>query len=121
MTVAKIALFPLAMTIIFNAASQVLIRRGVAGASIEMSWQGLKFLALNGWVLGGLAAQTVAVFYWLRVLSIVNLSVALPIFTSILFLLVLTISLLVLGERISLVQGGGIVLIIIGITLLTRG
>lgn len=111
----KTALLPMLMTIIFNSASQILIKRGVTGIKIDFSMEGLKSLTLNGWVVCGLLAQIIAVFFWFRVLSIVDLSVAFPILTSMLFIIILTASWFLLGERITIMQGAGILLIIFGI------
>lgn len=111
----KTALLPLGLSIILNAVSQVLIKKGVAGAKIEFNIEGLKFLLLNGWVIFGVLAQLFAAYFWFRVLSATDLSVAFPILTSIVFLLVIVASYFLLGEKFSLIQAGGVVLIVLGI------
>jgi len=115
----RAALWPLAMTVILNGLAQVLVKKGVAGARIPASLEAVKFLACNGWVLSGLASQALAVYFWMRVLAVMDLSVAFPILASLLFLFVLSASWLFLGEKISLLQGGGVVLIALGIFCLT--
>jgi len=109
----------LLLTVFFNALSQVLIKKGVGGQIFSISLSGVWAAATNKLIVAGLLTQAVAFFCWLRVLSSMNLSVAFPLMISILLLGILVSSVFFLGERVSLVQGMGVILLISGIFCIT--
>jgi uncharacterized membrane protein len=116
----KAVLLPLMMAVILNAAAQLLIKRGAVGSTLGFDIQGIKSLLLNGWIICGLLAQIIAALFWFKVLSVANLNVVFPVFISLLFLLLLVLSWLMLGETLNFKQGIGIILVIVGISLLVK-
>lgn len=109
----------LLLTVFFNALSQVLIKKGVGGQIFSISLSGVWAAATNKLIVAGLLTQAVAFYCWLRVLSSMNLSVAFPLMISILLLGILVSSVFFLGERVTLVQGMGVILLISGIFCIT--
>ena len=73
----------------------------------------------NPFVLLGFLVFGLSSILWLVVLSRINVSVAYP-FVSLTYFLVLLLSWLFLGEKITLLQWGGVMLIWLGLFVVTR-
>lgn len=76
-------------------------------------------MLLSPWVLGGLAIYVAGTFFWLMVLSRVDLSFAYPM-TSLSYLLIVLSSWYFLGESISPLRIVGVVTIIVGVSLIAQ-
>jgi drug/metabolite transporter (DMT)-like permease len=105
-------------------AGQILLKRGLATmpmlqltpAALPTTMIGL---ALNPLVILGLAVTVSGTFFWLILLSRVDLSYAYP-FASLNYVLVLAASWLILGEQISSVRLLGVASICLGVCLVMR-
>jgi multidrug transporter EmrE-like cation transporter len=113
----------LAIAIILNAAANILMKIGmnrVGGleiTSLSDIWQ--KFF-LNYIVWLAIVCFVIALLSYSYVLSFIQLSIAYPILTSLAFVLVTLISLLYLSEKLTLLQIGGIGIIILGVWLVAK-
>jgi uncharacterized membrane protein len=96
---------------------------GRAGALPQALPERLVFLGhlvMNPWVLTGIAASFVAMLCWLSALTKFELSYAYP-FMSLAFVLVLVLSSMLFNERVTIAKVLGIVMIIAGIVVTSRG
>jgi drug/metabolite transporter (DMT)-like permease len=109
---------------ILAVAGQIILKRGLAiqgmlqltPASIPTT---VLSLALNPLVILGLAVTVSGTFFWLILLSRVDLSYAYP-FASLNYILILAASWLILGEPISGVRLLGVASICVGVCLIMR-
>lgn len=114
-----------ALAILTTVASQLLFKKGMLGLNgLDFSFGNfvtlIKYLMVNPFLLSGMFLFAGSFVLWLFVLAKIKLSVAYPI-TSLNFVLVLIASYYLFGEKLSLYQYGGIILIIIGIVALSKG
>ncbi len=113
----------LGVAIITNALANVMIKIGmnrVGGmeiASLTEIWN--KFF-LNYVIWFGIGCFIIALISYSYVLSHIQLSIAYPIMTSLGFVIVIVTSLLYLGEKLTLLQMGGIAFIILGVWLVAK-
>jgi drug/metabolite transporter (DMT)-like permease len=103
---------------------QIIMKRGLAGLgalSLDPATLPATLLsvALNPMIVLGLAVTVSGTFFWLILLSRVDLSYAYP-FASLNYVLVLAGSWLVLGERLSAVRLVGVAAICLGVCLVMR-
>lgn len=120
------AAFALILTgVLLNAAAQFLLKAGVDRVGVI----GLQFhelvragfaLALNPYVLAGLACYVVSVAVWLLALSRTAVSIAYPML-SIGYIVTALAAWAFLGEQLNLVRWAGIAVIVLGVFLVARG
>lgn len=108
----------LVLAALLNALSQLALKRGVASLGSAFSWRHLPQLAINPWVIAGLAMQLVAIACWTLVLARTPLSVALPLLIGLLFFFVLCGSVVFFSESLSAIKLLGVALIWVGIAVL---
>jgi drug/metabolite transporter (DMT)-like permease len=99
---------------------QVILKRGVAAVGpLALRPETATMLALSPLVILGLAVYVSGTFFWLLVLSRVDLSYAYP-FASLNYVLVLLASWWVLGEQPTLMRTIGVVAICLGVWAVAR-
>lgn len=111
--------------VLLNAAAQLLLKAGVErvgviklqfGTIVAAGWK----LAFEPHILGGLACYVVSVVVWILALSRVNVSIAYPVL-SLGYVVVAVASWFLFGETLNALRIAGIVVIIVGVYLVTRG
>lgn len=112
------------IAILTTVVSQLLFKKGMLSlANMDFSLTNvfalIKQVSYSPYLLSGLFFYAISFLLWLFVLSKVKLSQAYPI-TSINFVLVLIASYYLFGEKLSLIQYFGILLIIVGVFALSR-
>ena len=113
----------LGIAITFNSLANILIKIGmnkVGGIKITNIQSIVEKFFLNWVVLLGVFFFGLTLIAYSYVLSKLNLSIAYPIMTSLGFVLVILVSIIYLGEKITLLQLGGIVLIILGVWIVAK-
>lgn len=109
------------MTIGLTVYGQVILKQQVAQVTFPPDgWQMFLFIlkfCFRPLVFSGLLAAVFASFAWMAALSKFELSYAYP-FTSLNFVLVVTISVLAFGETVDLYKVAGLSLILLGVCLL---
>lgn len=110
--------------VLLNAAAQILLKAGVRHMGvISLQFPALVkagfSLALNPYILAGLACYVVSVVVWLLALSRVAVSIAYPML-SIGYIVTALVAWLYLGEQMNLTRWAGILVIIIGVFLVAR-
>lgn len=109
----------LIFALLANASANVLIRWGMKDLELSLAQpvETLKSILLNGRVMSGIVLFAMNVLAYAYALSKIRLSVAYPVMTSLGLIIVLLLSWQLMGERITPVQVGGMVLIIGGVVL----
>ncbi len=109
----------LTLVALFNATANLLLKRGsnLIGANIKTVNNGL-LAALNPYTIGGLALLGLGFFVFIYVLTKVNVSIAYPII-SLAYILVAIGAHFFLGELLTPIKIAGIVIIIIGVSMLS--
>ncbi|HBY97276.1 MAG: EamA family transporter [Ardenticatenaceae bacterium] len=107
-----------------NAAAQLFLRQGMrALGTFEIDPANLVVMlpqvALNPWVLAGLACYVLSVGLWLVVLSRVEVSYAYPM-VSIGYILTLVLARIFFQEAVTPVRVAGVVVIMLGVFLVAR-
>lgn len=107
-----------ALGIIANAFANIALKLGMRGESslagqslLAMAWE----MVFNPWVWIGILSFGVSFILYSVVLTRMNLSIAYPTMTGVGFVIISIVSVLLFHESISLVQAGGLALIIAGI------
>ncbi len=125
MTLQQLAYF--AATLAFSLSGQALIKVGVtrvvAGhkpSALEFASRYLLPALLSGHVIVGLLASAVGVLFWMYVLSMFELSRAIPILGGIAYVLLFIVGRFVLHEQVSWLHFAGICLIVLGLVLLSQ-
>jgi drug/metabolite transporter (DMT)-like permease len=118
------ALFIL-LTVVFTVVGQLLVKYGMlrVGASPTQmaSWpQFLLRTLTNPGIVAGLACAVLAAVSWMVALSRSELSFAYP-FMTLAIVLVLALSGLLFGERVSLVRWLGVAVVCLGLVIAARG
>ena len=115
----RAAALALAVALIANAGANVLIRMGMRDLVVSpgQPLQLLRAVLLNGQVMAGIALFAFNIIAYAFALSRIRLSIAYPVMTSLGLIIVLLLSWQLMGERITPVQVGGMVLIIGGVVL----
>ena len=91
-----------------------------AGSDVTSIWDTIFIVATSPWVLIGMVLHVAALVIWLWALSRVDITFAYP-FLAVGYVLVSLMAWLWLGEQISLTRFLGMVVIVIGIVILSRG
>ncbi len=109
--------FVLIFALVANAVANILIKEGMKAKALDLgNLLGVfKAMAFNPVVIAGLFFFGLALAAYSFVLSQIKLSVAYPIMTSAGFLIVVTYSMIKLQEQITLIQWGGLALILTGV------
>jgi drug/metabolite transporter (DMT)-like permease len=110
--------FPLALSVVFVAASEILLKLG-ATASVDapgmFGWTGLA----SPWVWGGIVAVVLSFATWLAAIQVLPLSLAF-LASNVIHVLVPLGSWLFLGETISPKRWIGITLVLVGLLILAK-
>jgi len=111
-------------TVLFTVYGQLIVKWQVskAGALPDGFYPRAIFLGnllINPWILSGVASAFVAMLCWLSAMTKFELSYAYP-FMSLAFVLVLILSALLFGERVTAVKIMGVALVIAGIVIGSR-
>jgi uncharacterized membrane protein len=112
-------------TVLFTVYGQLIVKWQVTKAGefpAEFSEKILFFiyLLLNPWIMSGLAAAFVAMLCWLSAMTRFELSYAYP-FMSLAFVLVLILSAVLFHETVTVPKVLGVLLIVSGIIVTSRG
>lgn len=112
-------------TVLCTVFGQIVVKWQVAkaGALPEAFSQKIPFLLkliLNPWVICGMAAGFLALLFWLAAMTKFELSYAYP-FMSLAFVLVLILSVILFHETVTLPKVLGVLLVISGIIVASRG
>jgi len=115
----------LGVAILTAVLSQLLFKHGVSAlGDVRFSLSGIGLIIANvfrnPFLLTGLFFYGISFILWLFVLMKIKLSIAYP-FTSLNFVLVIIASYYLFGEKLSVFQYCGIILITIGVFALSRG
>ncbi len=115
----RTAVLALAFALVANAGANVLIRLGMRDLVLTPSQplHLLRAILLNGKVMTGILLFAINVLAYAFALSRIRLSVAYPVMTSLGFLIVLTLSFFLIGEKITGIQLVGTALILAGVVL----
>ncbi|HNW15091.1 MAG TPA: SMR family transporter [bacterium] len=111
----------LILAILFNAGANIMMKAGVTKDPVKIEEGVLNFIFsyLNNWqLMTGLAFFGIALVFYTKALEKFNLSIAYPLMTSCGLIIVTLWSIFVFHERLSIVQTGGIFMIIGGIWML---
>ncbi|RCX32293.1 hypothetical protein [Thioalbus denitrificans] len=110
----------LTVALTFNAVANILLKLGAGrlGALGEPGFAGR--LLVNYQLLAGLALFALNVVFYAAALSRLNLSVAYPVMMGGSLFIVVTVSILLLREPVSATQVTGLVLLVLGMTLVTH-
>lgn len=106
-------------SVLCDVAGQLCFKRGARELE-GVAARHLLRLFVEPWVLAGIAVYTVEIVVWLRILSLVPLSIAFPI-ASLNFLAITLASRLWLGERVSAHRWVGAALVTAGVVLVAQG
>lgn len=112
------------LSVTLNAAAQITLRKAMLSlkalppAASQFFDFGIS-LALNPWLLAGMACYALSIGVWLIVLSKAQVSLAYPLL-SIGYVITAVIGYYWLGENVNMVRAGGIALICVGIVFVSR-
>jgi drug/metabolite transporter (DMT)-like permease len=115
MSISSLALVLFA--VIAAACAQLMLKYGMQAATVRAHHTGGSLVlaaVASPWVLGGLAVFAVSAVAWLGALSRVPLSVAYP-FNALGYIAILTLSIVILHERASLLTWAGSLLVVSGL------
>lgn len=108
----------LCVALVSNAAANILLKTGASTVRGEPSLQLLQQAALNPYLLGGVALFALNILCYAFALSRLPLSLAYPAMVIGGLLIVTTGAVLLFGESLTLMQAGGLALIVFGVILL---
>ncbi len=111
----------LILAILFNAGANIMMKGGVLSDPVKIDGGIAGFILsyLGNWqLMTGLAFFGIALIFYTKALEKYNLSIAYPMMTSCGLIIVTLWSIFVFGEKLSLIQLGGIFMIIGGIWML---
>jgi multidrug transporter EmrE-like cation transporter len=114
------------VSVTLAAVAQVTLKAGVNhvtdanGGQLAMNGESLKQIATNVWVWAGLVIFGLSAILWLFALSRASLSFAYP-FAALGYVIIVTASILFLGEHVPLLGWVGVALIVLGILLIAQG
>lgn len=112
-------------SITVSSTAHVLLKKGMlqeryAGSDVTSMWDNMFSIATSPWILVGMVLHVAALVIWLWALSRVDITFAYP-FLAVGYVLVSLMAWLWLGEHISSTRFLGMVVIVIGIVILSRG
>src|SRR4029077_6179718 len=110
-----------AIVVVTNVLGNSLLSRGMQSVGVLLSLSPIPYVRalFNPWVAVGVSLLIVWLLSHMALLSWADLSYVLPV-TSIAYVLVPLVGRFVLQEQVSLVRGGGIALIFLGVMLVVR-
>lgn len=113
----RTATFALVFALVANATANVLIRWGMKDLELSLAQPiaTIKSILLNGRVMAGIVLFALNVLAYAFALSRIRVGIAYPIMTSLGLVIVLGLAWQLMGERVTLVQLGGVVLILGGV------
>ena len=120
MTLRMIAL--IVVSVILSSSAQILLKIGMSSRAVQVALKAgtvtdaLWAVATNVGVIGGLAAFGISVLLWLLVLSQADVSFAYP-FVALGLVVTVISGRLLLGEPLTMLRMGGLVLILCGVSL----
>lgn len=106
--------------VVLSSSGLVLFKLGVNNANINFTLFGLS-ISFSIKMLVGIVCYGLSFLLWLYLVSKLNLTIAMPLSVALVNTLVVVESCMFLNEKITLVQGIGIFVIIFGVTLVTCG
>lgn len=109
----------LCVALTLNAAANVLMKIGADRLGTPVEAGVIERLLGNGHLLGGLALFGLNLMFYIAALATLNLSVAYPIMMAGGVLIVVTVSILHLGETLTVTQGAGVLFLLAGLMLVT--
>ena len=114
----------IAISICAGVSGQLVLKRGMSAMGAQSLNGGnvvdvVLRMVLSPWVILGVAIYVAGTFFWLMVLSRVDLSFAYPM-TSLSYLLIVLSSWYFLGESISPLRIAGVLTVIIGVSLIAQ-
>lgn len=118
----KISLFLILSSAVTNAAGSSVMKYAYGGDSnmVVSGWVGTFFkILLNPWIIIGFGMFGISFFFMAAALSRTDLTLAYPMMSGIVYIILLFIGLLVFKENITVLRIMGMSFILIGITLLT--
>lgn len=112
-------------SILMSSTAHVLLKKGAMsvaaiGLSNQTLFTNIWVTATNPWVIGGMCLHVGALFVWMWALSRVDVLFAYP-FLAVGYVIVSLLAWQWLGEEITLTRLSGMVIIVIGIIVLSRG
>jgi multidrug transporter EmrE-like cation transporter len=110
----------LMVAVVLNALANIFIKAGMIGGKEKAPLLLIKEKCFSLPILSGILFFILALVAYSYVLSILNLSIAYPIMTSLGFFIVVLASWLVFKESITLIQLVGFILILSGVWLVAR-
>jgi len=115
----RTAVFALAFALLANATANVLIRLGMKDLTLSLAdpVHALRSILFNAPVMAGITLFACNVLAYAYALSQLRLSVAYPVMTSLGLVIVMVLSWMLMGERITAVQLGGTALILVGVVM----
>ncbi|MGI6393298.1 MAG: SMR family transporter [bacterium] len=117
----NISVIFLICAILFNAGANIMMKAGVTANPVKTEGGVLNFIVsyVTNWqLMTGLVFFGVALIFYTKALEKFNLSIAYPLMTSAGLIIVTLWSIFVFQERLSIIQTGGIFMIIGGIWML---
>ncbi|MBD3221295.1 EamA family transporter [bacterium] len=115
------AAIALVFALVANATANVLIRMGMRDLELSLARpaETIKTILLNGPVMAGIVLFAANVLAYAFALSKIRVGIAYPIMTSCGLLIVLLLAWQLMGERITLIQLGGVALILGGVVMVS--
>lgn len=107
-----------AIYVFLSSSGLILFKLGANSASIHLNLFGLT-LGFSFKMILGIICYGLSFLLWLYIVSKINLTIAMPLSVALVNTLVVIGSCLFLNEKISLMQGIGIFIIILGVALIT--
>lgn len=114
------------LIIAIGVSGQLFLKKGLTEigqiklTNLEIIAQNIVKMLTNKLVIIGIICSIVSAFFWLVVLSQVNLSLAYPLVGGLFYIVLFFASWLILKESVSFIHLLGVMVIVIGIILLTR-
>jgi multidrug transporter EmrE-like cation transporter len=109
-------------SVALNAFAQVLLRKAmlrVGRTNLEVSAEYVLLVALEPWLIAGMACYAISIIMWLFVLSKVEVSAAYP-FLSVGYVIAAVVGFFFLGENVTPTRMLGIVLLCSGLIFIAR-
>lgn len=108
----------LCVALVLNAAANILLKTGASTVRGEPSFQLVQQAILNPYLVGGMVLFALNIMCYVFALSRLPLSLAYPAMVIGGLLIVITGAVLMFGESLTLIQAGGLALIVFGVILL---
>ncbi len=109
-----------ALYIILSASGLILFKLGTLNPNIHLNILNLNFNFSIKSIIGMVCYMT-SFLLWMLIVSRMNLTIAMPLSVAFVNTLVILGSIFILNEKITLLQGLGIFIVIIGVAIMTYG